>query len=84
MTEDGPVCGEPLITLRCDLPAGHPPGEHHVEMALPPDVNRMIDAKMTELDAAVAHYRQMRRWSRFTFWLWAGSLGVYLWLIFQR
>jgi hypothetical protein len=74
-------CGEVMQVVRCDLPADQPHEMHHAELALPPDLNRLVEVALRDLERRSAQYRRARRWGWFMFGAWAASLGVYLWLI---
>jgi len=75
------TCDEVMLVVHCDLPPGHSEDEHHADIPLPADVNRLIDAALSDLEREAARYRKMRRFSQFTFALWAVSTVVYVWLI---
>jgi hypothetical protein len=47
--------------MRCDLTSGHD-GMHHAERDLPPDVARLVEASMTEMDRWARRSRIATRW----------------------
>ena len=75
------TCDEVMLVIHCDLPPGHSEDEHHADIPLPADVNRLIDAALSNLEREAARYRKMRRFSLLTFGLWACCAATYIWLI---
>jgi hypothetical protein len=76
----GGIAGE-----RCTLEDGHYPATpHHVSVPLTPDMGRLIESMLVDVEAAKARYEKMHRKERWMYRSWLVLFAFYCALTIWR